>query len=251
MLRLALAVVLSSCSIAAGAAAVVAPSVTHLERRASDAPVPTGGADCSDLTGYDDGSYEGAFGWVNAVTDGIYVLRVDLPPGPRRLTAVCLCWTRDEFATTTLDYDVVVYGPGADDQPGELIAQLPVQATSVPEFYDEGTALYRYDLGAAGPLLGEGPIYVGAHWVPFDQRSFYLCSDSTPDTPRQPGWGSSDGGKTWSPLEELRPSYRALGVRIGTEVIELVALPATRVVVPLIVLLPLLAWRLRRRRRSE
>lgn len=48
----------------------------------------------------------------------------------------------------------------------------------------------------------------------------------------------------------MRPSYRALGVRIGTEVIELVALPATRVVVPLIVLLPLLVWRLRRRRRA-
>lgn len=46
----------------------------------------------------DDGSYEGAVGYANAVPLGSYVMAFDIPEGFAP-TRICICWTRGPFST--------------------------------------------------------------------------------------------------------------------------------------------------------
>lgn len=162
---------------------------------------------------YDDGSYEGAVGYANAVPRGAYVMAVDIP-ARFEATATCLCWTRTSFSNGTgLDYDVVFYAPdGEEGQPGTLLGRLPARANAVPQFDTEGVALYRVPLPALDfPLAGR--IYIGAEWQPFVDRQFFLCNDASEATPLREAWSSIDGLE-WTPTSKPRPSYRALALAL-------------------------------------
>lgn len=179
----------------------------------------TGGNTCEGGLRYDDGSYEGAVGFANAVPNGAYVMPFDLPAG-YHADSVCMCWTRTNSSTgDDLDFDVVFYaddgvGPkGEPGYPGTLLGFVPAQAENVPEFAVDGVAMYPVPLPADLPQPLPSRVFVGALWRPFEQRQFFLCNDSTPGTPLNEAFNSIDGVE-WSTTSDQRPSYRALGVAI-------------------------------------
>ncbi len=174
----------------------------------------------------DDGSFEGAVGYANAVERGAYVMALPIPAGfaPRR---VCLCWTRGPFNNgPDVDFDVVFYRPdgkgpkGEPDYPGSEMARVPSRAENVPEFQVDGVAMYPVELPAEVANFA-GMIYVGAEWQPFVNRQFFLCNDAEVGggqlRPVFEGYSNVPPEPQWSPISELRPTYRAFGTVVYGE----------------------------------
>lgn len=205
-----------SCA-TAGVPAAASP-VAFLD--ASGARAPIVGDACEGGLRNDDGSYEGAVGYANAVPLGAYVMALDIPEGfaPAR---VCLCWTRGPFSNgTDVDFDVVFYaadGEGDEGEPGypgTFLGRTSSVAMNVPEFAVDGVAMYPVELTPEAQKLS-GRIYVGAEWKPFEDRQFFLCNDSEPGgTQLRPvfeGFSNVPPEPLWWPVSEERPSYRAFG----------------------------------------
>lgn len=168
----------------------------------------------------DDGSFEGATGYANAVQRGAYVMALDIPVDFQP-TRVCLCWTRGPFNTgPDVDFDVVFYandgvGPkGEPDYPGTELGRVTSRAENVPEFNVGGVAMYPVDLPPAMASLS-GTLYVGAEWEPFVNRQFFLCNDAEVGgsqlRPVYEAYGNVPPEPFWSPISKIRPTYRALG----------------------------------------
>jgi hypothetical protein len=199
--------------------AVAAEHMQFLEAEAGRGAPAIGGANCQGGLRYDDGSYEGAVGFANAVTNGAYVMAFDLPSG-YRADSVCMCWTRTNFSTgDDVDFDVVFYaddgvGPkGEPGYPGTLLGFVPARAEDVPEFAVDGVAMYSVPIPADLPQPLPSKVFVGALWAPFEQRQFFLCNDATPETPLNEAFNSIDGAE-WFTTSDQRPTYRALGTVI-------------------------------------
>ncbi len=197
--------------------AVAQPDLAYLTAEPGRSVQVAGGGDCAGGLRYDDGSYEGAVGFANAVPTGAYVMPFDLPAG-YRASSVCICWTRTNFSTgDDVDFDVVFYaddgvGPkGEPGYPGTLLGFVPARAENVPEFAVNGVALYPVPLPATLPQPLPSRVFIGALWRPFDQRQFFVCNDATPENPLREAYNSIDGIK-WATTSDQRPSYRALGV---------------------------------------
>ncbi|MBX3725614.1 MAG: hypothetical protein KF823_06815 [Xanthomonadales bacterium] len=176
----------------------------------------------------DDGSYEGAVGYANAVLRGSYVMAFDIPDGfaPAR---VCICWTRGPFNTgPDIDFELVFHaadgkGPkGEPDWPGTFLGRVTARAEGVPEFAVDGVALYPVELPEAARSLA-GRIHVGTEWQPFVDRQFFLCNDAEvgggTTRPVFEAYGSTNEGQSWSPVSPNRPTYRALGTVLFGDVL--------------------------------
>lgn len=168
----------------------------------------------------DDGSYEGAVGYANAVQEGAYVMAFDIAPGfgPER---VCLCWTRGPFNNgTDVDFNVVFYaanGKGSKGElgfPGTFLGSVAARANDVPEFQKDGVAMYPVALPEFARGLS-GRIYVGAEWQPFVNRQFFLCNDAEPagmeSRPVHEGFSNVPPAPLWSIISPMRPTYRSFG----------------------------------------
>jgi hypothetical protein len=196
--------------------------ITHLATSdGRGAPVQSPPA-CQGGLRNDDGSFEGATGYANAVQRGTYVMALHIPPDfqPSR---VCLCWTRGPFNSgPDVDFDVVFYandGFGPDPEggrgfPGTELGRVTTRAENVPEFNEDGVAMFPVELP---PELGavSGAVFVGAEWEPFIHRQFFLCNDAevggTRLRPVHEAWSNVPPEPFWSPVSNLRPTYRALG----------------------------------------
>ena len=170
----------------------------------------------------DDGSFEGATGYANAVQRGAYVMALEIPPDfqPAR---VCLCWTRGPFNNgPDVDFDVVFYandgfGPdplgGGRGYPGTELGRVSAHAGDVPEFNVDGVGMYPVQLPPELATLS-GFVFVGAEWEPFVHRQFFLCNDAEVETQLRPvhdAWSNVPPEPFWSPVSPLRPTYRSLG----------------------------------------
>ncbi len=216
--------------------------------RAGQSVIPVNGPDCAGGYALDDGGYEGAVGWTNSTLDGRYTMRFPIDR-VSRLQAVCLCLTRTEFSNNdSLDLEIQIYTDGGTSEPpGELVYSLPVRADEVPRFDQQGARYYRFELPEAIASAVHGPVHLGVAWVPNTYRQFFLCNDAGPDTPLQAGWSSGDGAMQWQTIVDLRPTFRALALRM-----ELAPLPAP-IAIPgdrgqwllLLAILALGCWRLR------
>lgn len=193
---------------------------TALEAPAGRAVPVSAPAACTGGLRNDDGSYEGAVGYANAVPLGRYVMAFDIPEGFAP-TRICICWTRGQFSTgPDLDFDLVFHaadgiGPkGEPDWPGTFLARVTARAEGVPEFAVDGVALFPVEL-ATGLGRLSGRVHVGAEWQPFVDRQFFLCNDAEvgggTTRPVFEAYGSTDDGVSWSPVSPNRPTYRALG----------------------------------------
>lgn len=178
--------------------------------------IPVGGDACVGHDRYDDGTIEGAAGYSNSTTSGVYAMAFDtLPAGGMRIKEVCVCWTKTASATVTdLPFNVVVYQDGGSNgAPGALLAQRPVVAPAVPVFDGEGARFYKYDFSANPILVPPGRAFIGVQWSPFDNREFFVCADSGPQGAFQPTFSSGNGGANWESMAVIRPSLRAFGFR--------------------------------------
>lgn len=169
----------------------------------------------------DDGSFEGAVGYANAVELGSYVMALHIPQGFRPVRA-CICWTRGPFNSgPAIDFDLVFYandgfGPdpeGGRGYPGTELGRVRARAEDVPEFNVDGVAMYAVSLP---PGLAElrGHIFVGAEWEPFVHRQFFLCNDAEIGSSLRPvheAWSNVPPEPYWYPTSPQRPTYRALG----------------------------------------
>lgn len=207
--------------LAAGAAGHADEAVrTALEAPAGRAVPVSAPAACTGGLRNDDGSYEGAVGYANAVPLGSYVMAFDIPEGFAP-TRVCVCWTRGPFNTgPDIDFELVFHaadgtGPkGEPDWPGTFLARVTARAEGVPEFAVDGVALFPVELPSALGRLS-GRVHVGAEWQPFVDRQFFLCNDAEvgggTTRPVFEAFGSTNEGQSWSPVSPNRPTYRALG----------------------------------------
>lgn len=223
--------VLLACALPLGAVARPgSPAFLSLDPRSAPT-IPVSGPACEGGLRLDDGGFEGGVGWTNATLDGRYAMRF-VPPAAGQVEAVCLCWTRSEFAALdALDFEILILADrGAELPPGDVLARQPVRAEGVPRFDQDGGRFYRY------PLIQrvDGPFHVAVAWSPTVFRQFFLCNDAGPDTPLQPAWSSADGGLSWTAVVALRPSFRALGLRV-----EFAALLPEALPVPLAVWAPM------------
>lgn len=254
-------------TLAAATLAFPALSATTLEFLDAPADPPTHGmvpignaGACEGGIRYDDGSYEGAVGFANAVPNGTYVMAFDIPAN-FTADAVCICWTRTNFSNgTAVDFDVVFYaddgtGPkGEPGYPGTLLGFVPSRAENVPEFNSEGMAMYSVPLPADLPQPLPSRVYVGALWEPFVNRQFYVCNDATASTPLNEAYNSIDGVE-WSTTSDIRPTYRSLGVVVSGSrpPPQPVPLPIAAWLVGAGILLPILwrSWIERRTRQAK
>lgn len=211
---------LSLVLLAVGAGSQADPGLRSALQSPDGRAVPAAApAACSGGLRNDDGSYEGAVGYANAVPLGSYVMAFDIAEGfaPAR---VCICWTRGPFSSgPDIDFDLVFHaadgiGPkGEPDWPGTFLARVPARAEGVPEFATGGVASYPVELPVGlGRLAGR--IHVGVEWQPFVHRQFFLCNDAEVGGATRPvfeAYGSTDEGQNWAPVSPNRPTYRALG----------------------------------------
>lgn len=210
-----------------------APAAADDVLRFLDAPDRRGGQvlappNCQGGLRNDDGSFEGATGYANAVQVGAYVMALDIPAGFQP-TRVCLCWTRGPFNNgTDLDFDVVFFaddGVGAKGEPGfpgTELGRTSARAEAIPEFLKDGVAMYPVDLPPELRALS-GRIHVGVEWQPFVNRQFFICNDTeaegSTERPVFEGYSNVPPEPFWSPLSPMRPTYRAFGTVLYGELV--------------------------------
>ncbi len=169
---------------------------------------------------HDDGSYEGAVGWANAVQKGAYGMAFELTP-EFGLERVCICWTRGPFNNSeSIDFQVKFHaddglGPEqAPGYPGTVLGAVTARAENVPQFDIDGMGMYAVPLPEFARSLS-GRVHVAVLWQPFLFRQFFLCNDAE-ETGSQlrevhEGYGWSDPSSQWFPVSPMRPTYRAMG----------------------------------------
>ena len=177
----------------AGAAAGAEPRLAPATR-GSSTPEPA----CDDGVVKDDGSLETGWGWVPSVIEGEYVQVFDSSEFPNReVEAVCVCWLRTSF-DARIDFEVVFYHAVADEegdlQPAEApYAVIPATARGVPE------GIVGKFTEVAVPRVGIpfGELYIGVRWNPSADRFFFVCADTTPETPRTNLFFRDDRASGW------------------------------------------------------
>ena len=171
--------------------------------------------DCSDGVSFDDGSFENALGSSSVFTTHL-AMRIDPDVSPARLDSVCVCFAR-LGSETDLEFDMVVWDSnGTDGAPDGFLGGLAgFVADNVP--FGLGGQFYRVDLSSLA-IVTERPVYIGPSWDSGTFEDFFVCSDESAGTPRQPGY--FDAGIFAGLLppvaelgDDLSPTYRALGIR--------------------------------------
>lgn len=189
---------------------------TRLLSLPTEARIPVIGDSCAGHEQYDDGTIEGAAGYSNSTTNGVYTMAFDARPGQAtRIDEVCVCWTKTANATVQdLPFNIVVYQDGgANGAPGAVLAQRSVIAPAVPIFDGDGARFYKYSFAANPIVVPPGRAFIGVQWVPFDNREFFVCADTSPENRVQPTFSSGNGGANWESMATIRPSLRAFGFR--------------------------------------
>ncbi len=209
---------------------------------------------CTDGVIKDDGSLETGWGWVPSVQSGEYVQVYDRSEfRSRRLESVCVCWLRTR-TDDSIDFDVVFYEESNEEpgQPAEApFAAVPTQATSVPQ----GIVGAFYQVDVRGVTLPEeGTIYIGPRWNASADQFFFLCADTTPETPFTNVFFIDDRAKgEWSNIAEtsdpIFQDHRAVLVRPVAGVPAAVEIPTLGAWsrLSLVLLLAGLAWTWSRR----
>lgn len=183
----------------------------HMEvpRLATAAATPN----CSGGLVYDDGGYETVYslGPGNAGT----VMRFDLPAGTTGLDQVCTCFSRDDSAPSTMNFQVVVYdNNGSGGGPGTLLGTVNATASSIPVF--PATQYYNVNLAASGITLPDQNVFAGVIWPGGSPDTIFICGDRTAGTPQRTIFGSGNGGSSWINMSTAFPTAppRAMGIRV-------------------------------------
>ncbi len=134
----------------------------------------------------DDGSAETGYGWVPSVIEGEFVQEFDAAAfSSHRLDSVCLCWIRTR-PDTEIDFEIVFYRQVVDPDnatrllpAAEPYAVFPGSADVVPK----GIAESFFEVDVRGVVIPAGASYIGARWDPSTDQFFFVCTDTSDDTP--------------------------------------------------------------------
>ncbi|HBL29057.1 MAG TPA: hypothetical protein DD490_19655 [Acidobacteria bacterium] len=172
---------------------------------------------CSAGVVYDDGGLNDFYSIGNGDPgDSTMVMKFDLPPGTAALDQACVCFSRlNASSPTSMAFEIMVYndnGPGGT--PGTLLGSVPAFASSLP--VAGSSQFYSVNLSAAGIVLPDTGVYVGARWP---GGNILLCGDRSGTTVQRSNFGSGNEGLSWNSLANLFPSAppRALGIRVDPE----------------------------------
>ena len=189
----------------------------------------SGGEDpCPDCVILDDGSAETGYGWVPSVVEGEYVQRIHTSLFPTRdLDSVCICWLRTQ-ADSTIDFEVIFY-EDIDGVPAPSpYAAVPASASIDPI----GVTETFVEVDVSGVRLPVGPSYVGARWDPSVDSFFFICTDTSEDTPPVNVFfrdDRSEGGLWTSVFESADPifsAHRSIMLRVCSSLETAIDIPA-------------------------
>ncbi len=204
------ALTLAIGSVAAVAAQTLAPPPFE----GSNVPEPL----CEDGVVKDDGSLETGWGWVPTVIEGEYAQVFDSSEFPTSVVAsVCVCWLRTE-GDNDIDFEVVFYRAVVDLE-GDLrpadepYVAVPATATGVPQ----GIVGAFVEVEVPAVRIPFGEFYIGVRWNPSADRFFFVCADTTPETPRTNLFFRDDRASGWDnafdTTDPLFLEHRAILVR--------------------------------------
>ncbi len=170
------------------------------------APEPEGTA-CAGGAIKDDGSVETGYGYVPSAKMGVYVQEIDSSELPsRELSEVCVCWLRTR-ADDNIDFEVVFY-PDQGGRPSRVpYAKVRSTANEVPKGVDAAGRFYSVDVSDV--TLAEGTSYVGVHWNPSASTFFFVCTDTSEETPYTNVFSAEDRAPAWTNIKDSRdPIFR-------------------------------------------
>ncbi len=172
-------------------------------------------APCEDGIVRDDGSAETAWGWVPTVVDGRYVQEFALDEMPsNNMDRFCVCWRRTN-TDTEIDFEVHFYRHERfiDEDDGTVVwvpelepyAVVPAHGSNITD--EVAGTWVEVDLGGVEPPIG--PYFsVGVKWDPSQENSFFVCGDTTVETPRSNVWFIDDRASGWtSVLNTIDPIF--------------------------------------------
>lgn len=169
----------------------------------------------------DDGSAETGYGWVPSVIEGEYVQEFDAARfTSRRLSSVCICWLRTR-PDTRIGFEVVFYRQVADPKiEGRLIPEKTPYAVfpGTAEVTPLGIAETFVEIDVDDLVIPSGRSYIGARWDASQDQFFFICADTTEETPPVEVFFRDDRAKgEWaSVFESFDPifaDHRAMMVR--------------------------------------
>jgi hypothetical protein len=170
---------------------------------------PLAGNPCMGGLGYDDGSYEDAYGFFSGVLDGMMVQRFVPGVTPYQINEVCANLTHtgsdSEWSGTIAVFADTGSGPGV------LLAEVPFTASPVglwPNYLP-----FTLDISASNVVVN-GNFYLGVHWNPTAEENFFVTADQSVTTPLNPGYFQFDGGG-WNAITGAFVNYRALGISVA------------------------------------
>lgn len=193
---------------------------------------------CDDGVVMDDGVTDIAYGWVPSVERGRYVQEFSSSQfSTLDLESVCVCFRRTAGSGNddTLDFRVVIYDselvPGDGDAPPLRIpADEPRLAVdAVGEDIPIGTNGAFFEVPMQGSPLPVGTFYLGVEWNASTNPFFFLCSDSSPETPPVKTFFREDLFDAWSSVfkstDGIFLDYKSLMVRAVPNTEEVVDIP--------------------------
>jgi len=195
---------------AATAAAQTSPNLAIGSAQPPDSIFAASGPSCIGGVEADDGTFETGYVALGGIESRM-VQRLTPPVHPSLLTRACLCWISENASASTLSYQLVVYddnGPGGG--PGTPLGTRAVIANGVSS---TAPTFFGYDCSLLDIGVTSGSIYVGAVWDRIANPDFFLCADESTSTPPAKIYASNDAGAHWTPLQDLEPRARAVGVR--------------------------------------
>lgn len=167
-------------------------------------------ADCNGGVKYDDGGFANAYAVIGPFQ--IMVMKFDLPAGTTSLEQVCNCFSRGSSASSSMNFDVVVYNDnGAGGAPGTLVASVPTSASGLQV---SSPTFVNTNVTGAGIVLPDTTVYIGARWPAGTTaaNSTFMCGDVTTSTPLRSSFYSTNGS-AWTSMQTFTTPPRAMGIR--------------------------------------
>lgn len=191
------------------------PKPAPAAKPAEDERLPNAPADaCQGGHIVEDGKADKGYSFVSTAKWGMYVQQVTSANFPtRHLKDVCVCWFQKPGGGDA-DFEVVFFTDQGGRPSMEPYAKVKGKATAI----GEGKLDAKWHaVDVSGVSIPEGPSYIGVRWQPRKEPRLFVCSDHSPETPRQPGFFGEDRSRGWSNVattaDPIFIPHRALLIR--------------------------------------
>lgn len=163
---------------------------------------------------FDDGKADKGYSFVSSARWGMYVQQVTSEALPsRHLQNVCVCWFQKPGGGDA-DFEVLFFAAEGKRPAMEPYAKVKSTAKSLGQGKLDAK---WHSVDVSGVSVPEGTSYIGVRWQPKKEPRLFVCSDHSPETPRQKAFFGEDRSKGWIDLEATADPifipHRALLIR--------------------------------------